>query len=402
MSKKKILIVGGGFGGVKAALILSNDPRFEVTLISKSQDLVFYPTLYEAVTSFKEANSLIPLRSLFENKRINLVFKDAKSLDRISKTLKTQDGQSYQYDILILALGVVTNYFGIPGLKEHSFSIKNFEEINRFKRHLHKELVDDQKLDSHYLIIGGGPTGIELAGTLPEYIKELSYNHGLKSHKPNITLVEAAPKLLPNLPKDVSRTIRQRLHRLGVRIITNQSIKRLDEDQAQIDNSVIKTKTVVWTAGVSNNPFFILNNFSILTRGKVAVNTYLSTEKDIYVIGDNADTPYSGMAQTAIWDAEFVANNLIRIENGHQPKSYIAKKPITIIPVGRHWAALIWRKVKVYGYLGWLLRGSADVVGFHDLEAWDKVTKQLMGHTSIEEECPVCNIAKMAKKKIVI
>ena len=397
MSRKKVLIVGGGFGGVKAALILSSDNRFDVTLMTKSQDLVFYPTLYEMVTSHRDPNSLIFLKNIFEDKKIKLIFKEARELDRKTKTLKATNGEQYSYDILILALGVVTNYFGIPGLKENSFSIKNFEEINRFKAHLHKEMVEDQKLDSHYLIIGAGPTGIELAGTLPEYLKELSYNHGLKSHKPNITLVEAAPKLLPNLPKDVSRTIKKRLTKLGVNIVTKEAIKRLDEDQALIGDKIYKTKTVVWTAGVSNNPFFVLNNFSILTRGKVAVNTYLSTEKDIYVIGDNADTPYSGMAQTAIWDAEFVANNLIRIEDSKEPKSYKAKKPITIIPVGHKWAALVWKKIKIYGYLGWLLRGSADVVGFHDLEAWDKVTKQIIGHTITEEECPVCNIAKMAK-----
>lgn len=397
MTRKKILIVGGGFGGVKAALILSGDNRFDVTLMTKSQDLVFYPTLYEMVTSHRDPNSLIPLKNIFEDKRIKLVFEEAKELDRKTKTLKTPSGEIYSYDILILALGVVTNYFGIPGLKENSFSIKNFEEINRFKAHLHKEMVEEQKLDSHYLIIGAGPTGIELAGTLPEYLKELSYNHGLKSHKPNITLVEAAPKLLPSLPRDVSSIIKKRLKKLGVNIITKAAIKRLDNDQALIGDKVYKTKTVVWTAGVSNNPFFVLNNFSILTRGKVAVNTYLSTEKDIYVIGDNADTPYSGMAQTAIWDAEFVANNLIRIEDSKEPKSYKARKPITIIPVGHKWAALVWKKIKIYGYLGWLLRGSADVVGFHDLEAWDKVTKQIIGHTITEEECPVCNIAKMAK-----
>lgn len=398
MTRKKVLIVGGGFGGVKAALILSGDNRFDVTLMTKSQDLVFYPTLYEMVTSHRDPNSLIPLKNIFEDKRIKLVFEEAKELDRKTKTLKTTNGGQYVYDILILALGVVTNYFGIPGLKENSFSIKNFEEINRFKAHLHKEMVEEQKLDSHYLIIGAGPTGIELAGTLPEYLKELSYNHGIKSHKPNITLVEAAPKLLPSLPRDVSRIIKKRLKKLGVNIVTKAAIKRLDNDQALIGDKVYKTKTVIWTAGVSNNPFFVLNNFSILTRGKVAVNTYLSTENDIYVIGDNADTPYSGMAQTAIWDAEFVANNLIRIEDSKEPKSYKARKPITIIPVGHKWAALVWKKIKIYGYLGWLLRGSADVVGFHDLEAWDKVTKQIIGHTITEEECPVCNIAKMAKK----
>ncbi len=395
-TKNRVLIVGGGFGGVKAALILSKNENFEVVLISASKDLVYYPTLYHMATSYKGANSLITLDKLFSNGRVKVVQDYIVSLDRKTKTVSSKNN-TYNYDTLILALGVVTNYFGIEGMEENSFSIKSHEEIDNFKAQVHKELVENNNSATHFMIIGAGPTGIELAGSLPFYLKNIILNHGLKHHRFKISLVEAAPKLLPNLPKDSSKVIKGRLKRLHINIMEKSTITKLNANEATINNQQYKTSIVVWTAGVSNNPFFKNNNFSLLTRGKVAVNSYLGIGDDIYVIGDNADTPYSGMAQTAIWDAEFVANNLIRKAEAKDMKSYKVKKPITIIPVGPRWAALIWRKVRIYGYGGWLFRNGADLVGLHDLEAWDKVSKQIIAGSRISEKCPVCRIAEEAR-----
>jgi NADH dehydrogenase len=163
MAKQKVLVVGGGFGGVKAALGLENDPHYEVTLLSEYPDLRYYPTLYHTATGGKRANSSIPLQTIFNGKSVHIVHDSAIKLDRMSKTLVGKKGK-YQYDILILGLGVVTNYFGIPGLAEYSYSIKTQAEAARFKAHLHEQLTDERKPDLHYVIVGAGPTGIELAG----------------------------------------------------------------------------------------------------------------------------------------------------------------------------------------------------------------------------------------------
>lgn len=133
-----------------------------------------------------------------------------------------------------------------------------------------------------------------------------------------------------------------------------------------------------------------------MPRGKVAVDTYLQTEDNIFVIGDNANTPYSGQAQTALYDGEFVAKNLIRQAEGRDLKSYVAKKPITVIPAGPHWAAVIWGKAKFYGWIGWLLRESADYVGFNDLEPWTQATRQFLTEFETEENCEVCMVAQAA------
>ncbi|HEX7368056.1 MAG TPA: FAD-dependent oxidoreductase [Candidatus Saccharimonadales bacterium] len=391
MAKEKVLIVGGGFGGVKAALELASDDRFAVTLLSNHPNFRYYPTLYHSATGGSYANSSIPLDTLFAGKKIDLYKGTAKTLDRRAKTITTDDGQVFGYDTLILALGVVTNYFGIKGLEEFSYSIKSIEEIEKFKAHLHQQLTSDHRPDLNYVIVGAGPTGIELAGALPHYLKRIMKNHGITGRAIHIDLIEAAPRLLPRMPKDTSRAVRRRLKRLGVHLYVNQAVQAESADDLMVNGKPIRSHTVVWTAGVTNNPFFKDNAFALTPRGKVWVDTYSQSENGIYVIGDNANTPYSGLAQTAINDGSFVAHNLIRRADSKKLRSYTATQPITVIPAGHRWAAVIWSSVRLYGWLGWVLREAGDLVGFHDIEgSWPKATEQWITEFSSHESCPTC------------
>lgn len=390
MAKEKVLILGGGFAGVKAALELCEDDRFKVTLLSDSSELRYYPTLYHSATGSKRSNSSIPLERIFENKKITLAEGTAAKLIRQDKTVTTTNGRAYEYDTLIIALGVVTNYFGIKGLDEYSYSIKTQAEVQRFKRHLHKQLSDERRPDLHYVIVGAGPTGIELAGALPEYLRCIMKNHGLPERKLHIDLIEAAPRLLPRLPKATSRAVRRRLRKLGVKLYLNSTVEGETSDQLMVSGKPIRSHTVVWTAGVTNHPFFHDNKFVLIGRGKVATDVYLEAEPNIFVLGDNANTPYSGLAQTALRDGEFVAKNLRRKASGKKYRSYLAKAPVTVIPCGPKWAAVLWGNVKLYGWLGWVLREAADLIGFHDLEPWKKATKQWYSAFTTEEDCPEC------------
>lgn len=397
MKKEKILVVGGGFGGVKAALELSEDSRFEVTLLSDTKELRYYPTLYHTATGGKRANSSIPYARIFKNKDVRLVQNTAVSLDRKSRIVIADDGKTYEYDKLIIGLGVVTNYFGIKGLKEFSYSIKTQDEVSRFKRHLHEQIAAERNPDLNYVIVGAGPTGIELAGALPGYVREIMRNHGLKKRAVHVDLIEAAPRLLPRFPKDTSRIVKRRLKRLGIRLYVGSTVQGQTADELIVNGKPIRSHTVVWTAGVTNHPFFANNNFVIMPRGKVAVDVYLQTEDNIFVIGDNANTPFSGQAQTAIRDGDFVANNLKRLADGKQMKSYSAKQPVTVIPAGPHWAIVMWGRMVMHGWTGWLLREAGDYVGFKDLESWTEATRQFLTEFSSEDECKVCAIAQAAK-----
>ncbi|HET9098592.1 MAG TPA: FAD-dependent oxidoreductase [Candidatus Saccharimonadales bacterium] len=390
---EKVLIVGGGFAGVKAALELKNSPHFDVTLLSDTDELRYYPTLYHTATGSSSSNSSISLKSIFAGSDIKIAKGEAVSLDRKARIITTTDNRTFSYDALIIALGVVTNYFGIPGLADYSYSIKTQEEVARLKKHLHKQLEDDRQPDLNYVIVGAGPTGIELAGALPHYMKHILKNHGIPEKKIHVDIIEAMPRLLPNLPKSVSKQVGKQLRKLGIKLYLNSKVEGESADELTVNGKPIRSHTVIWTAGVTNHPFFKDNNFALMARGKVAVDVFLQTEPNVFVLGDNANTPYSGLAQTALHDAVFVANNLKRRAEGKDFKGYKLKKPITVIPAGPGWAAVVWRKLHFSGSFGFFFREAADFKGFMDLENPQKATEQFASEFITEDDCEVCMLA---------
>ncbi len=390
--KTHVLIVGGGFAGVKAALELSKVDSCSTTLLTDHPNFRYYPGLYRTATGGRGAGAHIPITNILRDSGVKVVEGTAKTLDREKKHIVTVDGQKLPYDQLILALGNVTNYFGIEGLPEFSYGIKTGEEVARFKKHLHEQFVENGCADLNYVIVGGGPTGIELAGALPGYLRQIMKNHGIADCKLNITIVEALPQLLPRSPKVISDAVAKRLESLGVTVLLDKKVEGQTADALMVSGEPIQSRTVVWTAGVTNNPFFKANNFKLTERGKVEVDEYLQAEPDIIVLGDNANTQYSGMAQTALHDAEFAIKNIERVLDGDMPESYTAKQPVSVIPVGPRWAAVQWGNQNFTGWVGSVLRSLADLVAFHDLESWPKAGQQWV--TSMQEgdnECPTCD-----------
>ncbi len=391
MKKHKVVIVGGGFGGVKAALELGDDERFAVTLISSHDDFRYYPTLYRTATGGRKMISSIPLAEIFTGKQVQVVNDTAIGLDKIGKTVATRINHTIGYDSLIIALGVQTNYFNIQGLKEFSYGIKTPNDAEELKVHLHKQLIKDKRPDLNYVVVGGGPTGIELAGALPSYIKQICVQHGLSPRGIHIDLIEAAPRLVPRMPKDISKALAKQLRREGVKLYLGAAVQGQTADELMVNGKPIRSHTVVWTAGIMNNPFIAEQGFTQVKNGKARVDQFLQAEPGIYIIGDNADTPYSGMAQTALHDGKFVAGNLKRQSAGKETKPYVAKKPIYVFPAGHHWSAVLWGPVRIYGWLGWLLRSAADLIAYHDYEPWKLATKRWAAEPDSEESCPHCN-----------
>jgi NADH:ubiquinone reductase (H+-translocating) len=399
LAKRKIIIVGGGFGGVKAALELTKDKKrspFEVTLISPHADFRIYGTLYRVATGGSMKVASVPLNEIFADRHISIITNRAISLDRKARTIGTADGQKLHYDALICALGVTTNFFGIKGLEEFAYGIKTPADAQALKDHLHQQLLDEGRIDLNYVVVGGGPTGIELAGALPSYIRKISRSHGLKDRKIHVDLVEAAPRVLPRMPKDMSFQVQRHLRREGVKVMTKRAVQAQTADALMVDGKPIRSHTVIWTAGVTNNSFFAEQGFQLAANHKVRVDQFLQAEPGIYVIGDNADTPYSGMAQVAITDAKFVAKNLKRLAKKKDPKPYKSPKPIYVMPAGPRWAAVLWGQFRVYGRLGWWLRRAADFIAYHDYEPWKMAVTRWLAEDDEEETCPTCD-AKLAK-----
>lgn len=365
----KVVIVGGGFAGVKAALELSKQAQIEVTLISDKTDFQYYPALYSTATGHSHLESWVPLATVFEGKsRVTLVHDTMVGVNKKSKTVTCESGASYKYDRLILALGVVTTYFGIKGLDKYAYGIKSADEITRLKQHLHEEFKR-QSPDSHFVVVGAGPTGVELSAAMGAYLQRLSKQYGVTDHAVKIDLVEASPRVLPRMSEAASQMVAWRLARLGVMVHTGTAVKAESAGQLTMGDMAIKSHTVIWTSGVTNHPFFKEHGdvFALAPNGRVTVDAYMSATDDIYVLGDNAATPFGGLAQTALHDAIFVARNLRREVTGQPPRRYNAVKPPTVVPVGPFWAIFEWHWLRLSGLPAAILRRAADFMGYHDV-----------------------------------
>lgn len=396
-NKQKIVIVGGGFGGLKAALDLSKSGAFDITLVSETDTFRYYPSLYHTATGGSHKVASIPLDELVDAGAVHRVHAKVTGLDRGQKHVITSSGQEIPYDYLVLALGVVTNYFGINGLDKFAFGIKTLEDAEELKQHLHQQIIDTKRPDLNYVVVGGGPTGIELAGTLGDYVKYICEKHGVRKRSIHVDLVEAAPRLVPRMAPAISKKIAKQLRSRGVKLYFKAAVQGQTADELTVNGKPIRSHTVVWTAGMSNNPFFAEQGFQLVKNGKVRVDQYLQAEPSIFVLGDNADTPYSGMAQTAIYDGQYIARSLETIIlRKETPKPYVAKKPIYVMPAGPNWAAVQWGEARFYGKDGWAVRRASDFIGYKDYEPLFKATRRWFAEYEREDLCAYCSASAIA------
>jgi len=381
----QITIVGGGFGGVKAALELSKNKHAHITLISDKTDFQYYPGLYGTATGRSHLQSWVPLGEIFaERDNINVVIDSVTTIDKSTKILTTASGATHQYHTLVLALGSVTTYFGIKGLDQYAYGIKSAAEIKRLKQHLFDEFSQADGADANFLIVGAGPTGVELASALGTYLKHLK-NH-YKQHEPRIkiSIIEAGPRVLPRMSEAASKIVHTRLKQLGVHVELNKKVEEETADSLIVNGEPIKSHTVIWTSGVANNPFFAANaaQFELSKNGKVVVDKYMRSGKDVYVIGDNAFTPFSGLAQTALKDAIFVARHIA----GNSKKKYVAKMPPVVVPVGENWAIFEYKKLRLSGSSASVIRSAADFVGYSDILPFGQALGVWRAQTIHEDE----------------
>jgi NADH:ubiquinone reductase (H+-translocating) len=354
------VIVGGGFAGIKAALEISERQLGKITLISDQPYFLHHATLYATATGRSVRESVVSLEDIFaDHHDVDIVHDTMTSIDGDKHTV-TGERKKYTYDNLIIAIGVVTTYFGINGMADHSYGIKTLNDVEAFKDHIKSEVLDDKKLDKNYIVVGAGPTGVELAGALQAYLGELADSHMIKKGKINITLVEAAPKILPRSSDTASRKVQKRLESLGVKVLVNHKVEALDDDTIIIDGEKVPTKTAVWTSGVANNPFFAQfpKYFTLMDKGPkaVVVDDYMQSYPDVYVIGDNAAVQNAGVAGTAFRSAQFIADHLARKITLRPLKKYNYPKPAESFPIGDDWAYTEWRGIYAAGKVGYLLR----------------------------------------------
>lgn len=365
-----ITIVGGGFGGAKTALELAKDSANHIQLITDKPDFQYYPALYGAATGRSHLESWVPLEEIFRGKKnITVTLDTITAIDSNAKTLQGQSGTSYAYETCVLALGTVTTYFGIDGLNAHAYGIKSANEISALTQRIRTDVIENGQLDSRYVVIGAGPTGVELAAALGSYLRRLCKKHNVKASTVTIDLIEAAPRVLPRMSEKSSAVVTRRLQKLGVNVQTDKKVESATADAVMVSGQSLASHTVIWTSGVANHPFYKANEaqFEFAPNGRIVVDEYMQTKNGVYVIGDNAATQFTGLAQTALHDALFVAGNFKRANNKQPLEKYEAIMPPVVVPVGEYWAVFEWHKLRLSGWIGSVIRKAADFMGYSDI-----------------------------------
>ena len=375
----KIIIVGGGFGGLKLARKLSNTRGFEILLIDKFNYHQFQPLFYQVATAGLDASNIsFPLRKAFhKSKNVRIRITDLKQIVAEENKIITGTGEE-QYDILILATGADTNFFGNQQLEDHAFPMKSTVEALRLRYKLVQNFEDaltakneeDLQRLMNIVVVGGGPTGVEISGALAEmkrYVLPKDYPE-LDFSRMNIFLLEGTQKTLGHMSEISSDRSKKYLEKLGVKVMTGAHVKDYDGKNVLLqDGQTISSATVLWAAGIKGNiPDGV--DKSLMARGnriKVDRLNRVIGSANIYAIGDLAymETPkyphgHPQVATVAIQQAKLLATNLKSINEGKADlKEYEYKDKGTMATVGRNLAVVDIPKPRLHfgGWFAWII-----------------------------------------------
>lgn len=399
---KRILIIGGGFGGIRTALDLAkqNIPNTEILLVTDKHHFEYTPALYKLATGRSPLEMCIPLGEIFRDGKVRFIIDTIKQGSLPEGTLLGESGSRYRYDYLVLALGAETTYFGIPGVAEHSYGIKSVNDALRLKRHMHDLFYSHQGLSKgalmaqfQFVIVGGGPSGVELAGKLREYARALADTHGIPQSFITIDILQAAPRLLPTMSEEVSRRALKRLDTLGINVILNRAVSGEDADGVKMKDIELNAKTIIWTAGVRPSHIYgAIQGLTLEKSGRITVDENLRATgtENVFAIGDSAATPFAGTAQTAIHDGAYVARVIAATERAQSLPPYSMKKTPYVVPIGPNWALFTYGNLTLSGIIFFWLRELIDLKFFLTiLSPWKAFQVWREGGT-ISESCPTC------------
>ena len=405
---KRILILGGGFGGVRTALDLAKQdiPDTEIVLVSDKHHFEYTPALYKLATGRSPMEMCIPLGEIFRTKKVRFVVDTIRNGSLKDNVVIGESGSEYRYDYLVLALGAETSYFGIPGVKENSFTIKSVDSALKLKDHLHELFFSHAGLTKgdlmsqfQFVIVGGGPAGVELAGDLRDYARSLATMHGIPHNLVTVDILQAAPRLLPTMNEDVSERALERLDRMGVNVILNHAVTAEDAMGVKLADIQLNARTIIWTAGVRPSHVYpTLAGLALDKGGRVLVDETLKANgmQNVSVIGDSASTPFAGTAQTAIHDGAYVARVIGALEKKRMLPKYTQKKTPYVVPIGR-WAIFTYGNVTLTGRAFWLLRQIIDLRFFLSILTVRNAFEIWREGGSLTESCPTCKAALQKK-----
>ena len=375
MAISHIIIVGGGFAGLAAAKQLK-EAKANITLISKTNHHLFQPLLYQVATAALSPNEIaIPLREACKKqKNITFLTSTVSAVKNKEKLVVLSDGQELSFDYLVLAPGARHAYFGNNHWETWAPGLKTLSDAEYLRRRILETLENAEytwRLDSqkektplNFVLIGGGPTGVELAGALAEWLhnaqKDFQYVD-LSSAK--VFLIEALTTILPSFPPHLGEYTQQKLQQLGVQVLTNKKVTDINENGVQVDNMFIPSENVIWAAGNQAPSFLSTLGVPLDRAGRVIVNNDLSIPGNptIFVAGDAAhyahgknEQPLPAVATAALQQGRYVGRLIAQeLQGKTRPLfSYFDKGSMAVI----HWgqAVLSFRNFSLKGFFSWI------------------------------------------------
>lgn len=378
-NKTKIVIIGGGFGGIYTAKNLeklTEDCELEVALINRSNYFLFTPLLHEVATGGLSSKTIVePIREVFRGSCVKFVEDTVTEVDKVNKNIKTSLG-NYTYDYLVVACGADTNYFNTPGSREHTFSLKNLQDAIALRNHIidtcEKAVVNKNKELLSFAVVGAGPTGIELAAEIAEYAEHTLCNYyknsGFKKEDIKINVITATPDIISMFPEKMRVIGQNRLDEKGIKVLANHIVTNVEPNTLVFkDGTSLKAHTLIWVAGVTPS-IPEIKGLEAGQKGRMDVNEFLQTTSnpEIFAIGD-AGGSFPMLAQVAVKQGKNVAQNIVNLIKNEPLEKFDFKQNILLISIGQWYAIGHFWNLTLRGPLMWLLWRAVYLFNFISL-----------------------------------
>ena len=367
MNRPKIVILGGGFGGLAAARALSG--AADVTVVDRHNYQTFLPLLYQVSTAGLAADHVAyPIRGALRKTSVKFRMASPISIDHQTKEVKLDSSENLKFDHLIVALGSVTADFGIAGVKEFSLGMKSVSEALTIRAEIMRRFEDLRRLEDgskfFVTVIGGGPTGVEMAGAISELIRgPLKLDQETVAKNIQVTLVEAGPRLLPPFAPSLSARTKKDLEKLDVQVLLNSAVKELLDGKVILkDGTELPSQITIWAAGVKGSDAMKQLNLPV-EANRVAVEATMQVKNYPYLwaLGDIAGakgqdgSPLPMVAPVAIQQGKFIAKQIKKVIEGKKLDNFKYLDKGSMATIGRNKAVVQVRWFKLAGPLAWLV-----------------------------------------------
>lgn len=400
----QIVVLGGGYGGIltakKLAKQLKKQPDTRITLIDRKPYHTLLTELHEVAAARVEEDSIkVDLKKVFAGfKNVDVVLDEIANIDFDSRQLHGAQG-SYHYDYLVIGTGSKPTFFGIPGADQNAFTLWSYEDAIRLREHTQncfREAVkvrnpQTRKQMLTFVVVGGGFTGVEMVGELAEYVQELCKEFYVEREEVSLYVVDMVKTILPILPEKLIHKAERRLRKLGVEIITGSKITEVKPDGVVVGDQEIKSKTVVWTAGVEGSD--LAGNLDVEQKGRKRILTndklQVPAYENVYVVGDNifyipegAQNPVPQMVENAEQAAPVIAHNIVADIRSLPKKSYMPTFHGTMVCIGSRYGVanvgLPGMMFKLSGFMAMLCKHLINMLYLFEVCGFNKVYSYLL------------------------